>query len=100
MRGFNGGFQRDKEPVVCGVNIGDYNNNSIPDCTEGADGWFEIEFFRLYADENMDILGENYWQTVTNYNDNFPVLTNRWDSKIVQTHILLGDPTLKIGGYD
>ena len=82
-----------------GVNIGDHNDNDIPDCVEGADGWFETQFFRLYNEENIDVLGETYSQTVTDYVNNFPVYTDRYDCKIVETHILFGDPSLKIGGY-
>ncbi|MCX6664973.1 MAG: C25 family cysteine peptidase [Euryarchaeota archaeon] len=82
-----------------GVNIGDANNNTIPDCVEGADGWFETEFFRLYAKENLTVLGEIYGQTVNGYVEQFPVFVNRYDAKIVETHVLFGDPSLKIGGY-
>ena len=82
-----------------GVNVGDENSNGIPDCIEGLDGWFETQFFRLYNEENIEILGETYGQTVTNYVNNFQVFSDRYTCKIVETHILLGDPTLKIGGY-
>ncbi len=82
-----------------GVNIGDSNDNDIPDCVEGLDGWFETQFFRLYNEENIDILGETYSQTVTDYVNSFPVYSDRYDCKIVETHALFGDPSLKIGGY-
>jgi len=82
-----------------GVSIGDHNDNGIPDCVEGLDGWFETQFFRLYNEENIDILGETYGQTVTDYVNNFPVYSDRYDCKIVETHVLFGDPSLKIGGY-
>jgi hypothetical protein len=82
-----------------GVNIGDYNENGIPDCVEGADGWFETQFFRLYNEEHIDMLGATYAHTVSDYVANFPVFTNRYDCKIVETHIFMGDPSLKIGGY-
>jgi len=82
-----------------GVNIGDGNNDGIPDCIQGADGWFEVEFFRLYNQETLMVLGETYSNVVTGYVHTFPVDTNRYDAKIVQTHVLLGDPSLKIGGY-
>lgn len=83
-----------------GVNIGDADHNDIPDCVEGADGWFETQFFRLYNEEGMNMLGQTYSQVITNYVNSFPVKTNRYDAKIVETHILLGDPSLKIGGYE
>lgn len=82
-----------------GVSIGDHNDNGIPDCVEGLDGWFETQFFRLYNEENIDILGETYGQTVTDYVTSFPVYSDRYDCKIVETHVLFGDPSLKIGGY-
>jgi hypothetical protein len=82
-----------------GVSIGDHNGNDIPDCIEGLDGWFETQFFRIYNEEDIDILGETYGQTITDYVNKFPVYTDRYDCKIVETHLLLGDPSLKIGGY-
>ena len=81
------------------VSIGDYNSNSIPDCVEGMDGWFETQFFKQYNIESIDILGQTYSQVVTDYVHNFPTDTNRYDCKVVETHALLGDPSLKIGGY-
>jgi hypothetical protein len=79
--------------------IGDGDNNGIPDCTEYYDGWLELEFFRLYNQQNITILGQTYYQAVTGYTQNFPVTTNRYDAKVIETHFLLGDPSLKIGGY-
>jgi len=83
-----------------GVEVGDYNHNDIPDCVEGLDGWFETQFFRLYNEEEIDVLGDVYYQTVTNYINEFPVFSNRYDCKILETHELLGDPSLRIGGYE
>jgi hypothetical protein len=82
-----------------GVNIGDYNQDGIPDCTQGLDGWFELELFRLYNQQNITVLGQTYDQVLTNYVHTFPVDTSRYDAKILETHILLGDPSLQIGGY-
>ena len=79
--------------------IGDGDHDGIPDCTEYYDGWLELEFFRLYNQQNITILGQTYYQDVTGYINNFPVDTNRYDAKVLETHILLGDPSLKIGGY-
>ena len=81
------------------VSIGDSEHNGIPDCLEGYDGWFETQFFRIYHDEHVDVLGQTYDQVVTNYVHTFPVDTNRYDAKVLETHILFGDPSLIIGGY-
>jgi hypothetical protein len=83
-----------------GVNIGDYNQDGIPDCTQGLDGWFELELFRLYNQQNITVLGQTYDQVLTNYVHTFPVDTSRYDAKILETHVLLGDPSLQIGGYN
>jgi hypothetical protein len=80
--------------------VGDYDGDGIPDCTQYYDGWLELQFFRLYNQQNMTILGQNYYQDVTGYVQTFPVDTNRYDAKVIETHILLGDPSLKIGGYE
>lgn len=80
--------------------IGDKNHDSIPDCTQYYDGWLELEFFRLYNQENVTVLGQTYYQAASGYIQQFPVDTNRYDAKVIQTHILLGDPSLCIGGYE
>ena len=79
--------------------VGDSDHDGIPDCTEYYDGWLELEFFRLYNQQNITFLGQTYYQAVTGYVQNFPVITNRYDAKVLETHFLLGDPSLKIGGY-
>jgi len=81
-------------------NVGDDDHDGIPDCTQNYDGWLELEFFRLYNQHNITFLGQTYYQAVAGYTQNFPVNTNRYDAKVIQTHILLGDPSLKIGGYE
>ena len=80
--------------------VGDGNPDGIPDCTQNYDGWLELEFFRLYNQDNITILGQTYYQAASGYLQEFPVDTNRYDAKVIQTHILLGDPSLAIGGYD
>jgi len=81
-------------------------------CTIGAgDGWISSEFFRQYGDNGYDILGDNYLQTQTEYISQFKEFTlpECWwspdygwdiiDEKTVQQWVLLGDPSLMIGGY-
>ena len=81
------------------VTTGDYNHDGIPDCIQGADGWLEIQFLSLYHDNHIDHLGMTYGQALGNYAHTFPVNTSYFDAKVLETHILFGDPSLKIGGY-
>jgi hypothetical protein len=69
--------------------------------TGGGDSWITIEFFRQYGEEQKDILGAAYTDTLTTYIDNFDM--NDLQSghpKTVTQWVLLGDPSLKIGGYE
>jgi hypothetical protein len=81
-------------------------------CTVGAgDGWISSEFFRQYGENGYDILGDNYLQTQTKYISQFREFTlpECWwypdlgwdiiDEKTVQQWVLLGDPSLMMGGY-
>jgi len=68
--------------------------------TGGGDSWITIEFFRQYGEMGHDILGQAYQQTLTNYLNTFDMTDlAAGHPKTVQQWVLLGDPTLKIGGY-
>ena len=47
----------------------------------------------------MKILGNIHLKTIEDYVSNFPVSTNKIDCKTVLDWILIGDPSLRIGGY-
>ena len=81
-------------------------------CTVGGgDGWITSEFFRQYGEKGYHVLGEAHLQTITTYIHHFkeftlpecwwyPDLGWDWvDEKTVQEWVLLGDPSLMIGGY-
>jgi hypothetical protein len=81
-------------------------------CTIGAgDGWVTSEFFRQYGEKDQEILGMAYIQSIRSYVSTFkdftlpecwwyPDLGWDWiDEKSVQQWVLLGDPSLKMGGY-
>ena len=79
-------------------------------CTIGTgDGWLNTEFFRQYGQENQSILGLAHSQAITSYINNFKTFQYQYwrndtgwdgiDHKTVQQWELLGDPSLKIGGY-
>ena len=70
------------------------------DCTIGGlDGGLSRDFFRQYGDGGLDILGEAYCQTVTDYISTFDM---EEDDHVKSIHqwVLLGDPSLMIGGYN
>lgn len=73
---------------------------------EGADSFLCPQFFWEYGINGTDILGEVWGKAINSYLDEFPIDWNvpHWndsslDAKTVQQWILLGDPSLKIGGY-
>jgi hypothetical protein len=85
-------------------------------CTVGAgDGWITSEFFKQYGEhygeEGYQLLGQVYTQTQTSYVNTFKdfTLPECWwspdygwdaiDQQAVEQWVLLGDPSLKIGGY-
>jgi hypothetical protein len=85
-------------------------------CTVGAgDGWISSEFFKQYGQhygqEEYQTLGQVYQQTQTSYVNTFKdfTLPECWwfpdlgwdavDAQAVEQWVLLGDPSLKIGGY-
>lgn len=79
---------------------GDMDNNTIPDYLEILDGWLELRFLELHGTEGGDILGENHGDTLTGYLNRFLGDDAKMDVKMVQQWSLLGDPSLKIGGYE
>jgi len=84
---------------ICYGNFGDSNNNNITDDAERFGGLLAVEFFRLYGVEGMRTLGQIHTKTIKDYITNFPVSSNKFDCKSIQEWILLGDPSLRIGGY-
>jgi hypothetical protein len=69
--------------------------------TNGLDGWIGPRFFHAYANQNKEILGEAYGQAIIDYINEFKVNENldKTDRKTIEQWALLGDPSLKIGGY-
>ncbi|MGC9307603.1 MAG: C25 family cysteine peptidase [Thermoplasmatota archaeon] len=80
--------------------IGDHNEDGIPDCMQYLLGNLELRFFEQYGDDGVDILGEAWGNAISGYNDAFPPMEDQADMKTVQEWVLLGDPSLKIGGYE
>lgn len=84
---------------ICYAAIGDANSNGIPDDVEKFGGFLAVETFRLYSEEGMDILGEIHSTAIKNYIPANPVNTDKIHCKSVLEWTIIGDPSLKIGGY-
>jgi hypothetical protein len=78
---------------------GDSNNDTIPDCTQFFSGYTNTQFFKNYGVNNMTILGQAHTQALIDYLIAFPPMQEKLDCKTVQEFVLLGDPSLQIGGY-
>ncbi|MEM2583544.1 MAG: C25 family cysteine peptidase [Candidatus Thermoplasmatota archaeon] len=79
--------------------IGDEDKDGVPDCIQYLLTWLELRFFEVYKNGD-DILGKAWGTAIKDYINRF--MTGRIDqidAKTVEEWILLGDPTLKIGGY-
>jgi hypothetical protein len=84
---------------ICYGTSGDLNGNGIPDDAEIFGGKLAVDVLRLYGEEEIGILGDIHCQTVKEYVSGFPVSVNKYHCKSVLDWILIGDPSLKIGGY-
>ena len=80
---------------------GDRDGDGIndPDCVEALGGYIESQFFKAYGTDGKEILGDAWGQAVTQYLSVYPPMNNKLDAKTVQQWVILGDPSLMIGGY-
>ena len=71
------------------------------DCTTGGgDGWITIEFFRQYGEKGQHVLGMAHSQAITTYINSFDMTDmEAGHTKTVEQWVLLGDPSLMMGGY-
>ncbi len=78
--------------------VGDDNKDGTPDCVQFYSGFMHVNFFKEYANGNK-VLGSIHGDVVTTYVNTFDCMKNQIDCKTAQEWVLLGDPTLVIGGY-
>jgi hypothetical protein len=79
---------------------GDNDNNGIPDSAhDGLTTGLCTEFFRIIGEDESEILGSVYVQTMNNVIDMYTGSEKRVHCKCIQEFQLIGDPSLKIGGY-
>ncbi|MCD6447572.1 MAG: peptidase C25 [Thermoplasmata archaeon] len=71
------------------------------DCTTGGgDGWITIEFFRQYGEKGQHVLGMAHSQAIATYINSFDMTDiGAGHTKTVEQWVLLGDPSLMMGGY-
>lgn len=84
---------------ICFGAYGDNDNDGIIDDAELYGGFLAVELFRLYNQEEIDTLGILHQRALSNYVNLHPVQKDKIHSKSIQEFILVGDPSLKIGGY-
>ncbi len=85
-----------------------YGKEDKQDPSQGGGGdWLNVLFFRECGEHQEDILGKAWGNTIASYLDEFPIDWSQQafndtalDAKTVQEWVLLGDPSLKIGGYN
>lgn len=77
----------------------DNDNNDVNDYLEIYDGWLELQFLRLYQEENIHKLGQTRQEAIKTYLHRFLGAGDEMDIKMVQQWQLFGDPSLLIGGY-
>lgn len=66
---------------------------------QGLGGWIQPRFAHAHAVQGKEYAGTIWAQALTDYIDNFPVLTDIVDRKTIEERVLIGDPSLKLGGY-
>jgi hypothetical protein len=89
-------------PVGSPGESGDLDGDGLnePDCIESGYGYIQLNLFYAYGIEGLHYLGECWGYSVSKYTENFKYPLKRWHLHTLQSFVLLGDPSLKIGGYD
>ena len=84
---------------ICYGTSGDQNANGIPDDAESWGGKLAVDTLKYYGEESVIYLGELYTKVINDYVNLFPVSSNKFHCKTVLDWIVIGDPSLRIGGY-
>ena len=76
----------------------DGDGENLPDCLEMYCGYQNRQFFNTYH-EGYRIVGQLWGGTIRKYLNTFPGMNEQIDAKMMEQWVLLGDPSLHIGGY-
>ena len=66
----------------------------------GLDGWLLPRFFYNYGQLGKEHVGEAHSAAIADYVIQFDINNNDADRQMVEQWVLLGDPSLMIGGYE
>ncbi len=69
------------------------------DYPNGLDGWLLPRFFYNYNQQGRHHVGEAHSAAIADYVNEFDINADDADRQMVEQWILLGDPSLMIGGY-
>ncbi len=88
-------------PVATPGEDGDLDGDGVeePDCVESGYGYMQLEVFNGYGQHGLEHLGACWSHAVSSYTEHFKTPAQRYHLHTIQSFVLLGDPTLKIGGY-
>ncbi len=78
----------------------DGDGNNEPDCVESGYGFIQLQLLKGYGIENMETLGECWGYSIDQYLHSFRLPSSIEHLHTTQGFVLLGDPSLKIGGYN
>jgi hypothetical protein len=80
--------------------VGDKNDDSIPDGVQtGYTSGLCTEFFKIYSEDEDLLLGDIYTESLTRIVNEFSAHQFLEQCHCVMVFQLIGDPSLKIGGY-
>jgi hypothetical protein len=87
-------------PVATPGEDGDLDGDGIneADCIESGYGYMQLRFFYAYGIEGNNALGQCWSYASGKYTEHFKVPHQRWHLHTIQSFVLLGDPSLNIGG--
>ena len=79
---------------------GDGNSNGVPDDAERFGGFLGVEFFLLYGQEGLRTLGDIHAESLRSYWTLFSVHSDPLHCKSLCEWMLIGDPSLRVGGFE
>jgi len=89
----NGGAIATMANTGLGMGLGGF------DYPSGLDGWLLPRFFYNYGQLGRHHVGEAHSAAIADYVNEFNINTDDADRQMVEQWVLLGDPSLMIGGY-